>query len=76
MCGLRDSTASIGQFCIDTRLAFALNGDVKKGLFFRGSESLPFGAAIRPVAELLDYFLTGRMPAFNSGAAGGALTVA
>jgi nitronate monooxygenase len=65
VCGLRDGIASIGQFCIDTRLAFALKGDVKKGLFFRGSESLPFGAAIRPVAELLDYLLTGRMPAFT-----------
>lgn len=66
VCGLRDGIAAIGQFCIDTRLALALKGDVKKGLFFRGSESLPFGTAIRPVAELLDYFLTGRMPAFNS----------
>ncbi|MBX9810589.1 MAG: nitronate monooxygenase family protein [Burkholderiales bacterium] len=65
LCGLRDGIASIGQFCIDTRLAFALKGDVKKGLFFRGSESLPFGKFIRPVAELIDYFLTGRMPAFH-----------
>jgi nitronate monooxygenase len=63
VCGLRDGLASIGQFCIDTRLAFALKGDVKKGLFFRGSESLPFGAAIRSVAELIDYLLTGAMPA-------------
>jgi nitronate monooxygenase len=62
VCGLRDGIAGIGQFCIDTRLAFALKGDVKKGLFFRGSESLPFGNAIRPVAELLEYFLTGKMP--------------
>ena len=69
VCGLRDGIASIGQFCIDTRLAFALNGDIKKGLFFRGSESVPFGAAIRPVAELIDYFLTGRMPAFAEAAA-------
>lgn len=64
VCGLRDGIATIGQFCIDTRLAFALKGDVKKGLFFRGSESVPFGAAIRPVSELIDYLLTGRMPAF------------
>jgi nitronate monooxygenase len=63
VCGLRDGTANVGQFCIDTRLAFALKGDIKKGLFFRGSESLPFGSAIRPVTELLDYLLTGRMPA-------------
>jgi nitronate monooxygenase len=62
VCGLRDGIASIGQFCIDTRLAFALNGDVNKGLFFRGSESLPFGYAIRPVAHLMRYLLTGAMP--------------
>lgn len=62
VCGLRDGHAGSGQFCIDTRLAHALKGDVSKGLFFRGSESLPFGSAIRPVSELLDYLLTGRMP--------------
>lgn len=62
VCGLRDGIASIGQFCIDTRLVFALKGDVKKGLFFRGSESLPFGSAIRPVADLVGYLLTGAMP--------------
>jgi nitronate monooxygenase len=67
VCGLRDGIASIGQFRIDTLLAFALKGDIKKGLFFRGSERPSFGAAIRPVAELLDYFLTDRMPAFNPG---------
>ena len=58
VCGLRDGIAAAGQFCILTRLAYALHGDVKKGLFFRGSEPLPFGAAIRPVADLLDYFLS------------------
>jgi nitronate monooxygenase len=58
-CGLRDGIASAGQFCIATRLADALHGDVKKGLFFRGSEPLPFGTAIRPVADLLAYLLTG-----------------
>ena len=62
-CGLRDGIASAGQFCISTRLAYALHGDVKKGLFFRGSEPLPFGAAIRPVSELLEYLLTGARPA-------------
>ena len=62
-CGLRDGLANAGQFCIATRLAHALHGDVKKGLFFRGSEALPFGTAIRPVAELLDYLLTGLAPA-------------
>jgi nitronate monooxygenase len=71
VCGLRDGIAAIGQFCIDTRLAFALKGDVKKGLFFRGSESLPFGAAIRPVAELIEYFLTGRAPCLSSPTAAG-----
>ncbi|MEK7876281.1 MAG: nitronate monooxygenase family protein [Pseudomonadota bacterium] len=76
VCGLRDGISAIGQFCIDTRLAFALKGDVKKGLFFRGSESVPFGAAIRPVAELVDYFLTGRMPAFSTGTSDAALTPA
>jgi nitronate monooxygenase len=63
VCGLRDGIGSIGQFCIDTRLAYALKGDVKKGLFFRGSEALPFGSDIRSVAELLDYLLTGAAPA-------------
>jgi nitronate monooxygenase len=58
-CGLRDGIASAGQFCILTRLAYAVHGDAKKGIFFRGSEPLPFGAAIRPVAELVRYLLTG-----------------
>lgn len=62
-CGLRDGIAAAGQFCIATRLAHALHGDVKKGLFFRGSEPLPFGKAIRPVADLLAYLLTGQEPA-------------
>ena len=63
VCGLRDGLSAAGQFCIATRLGDALKGDVKKGLFFRGSEPLPFGSAIRPVSELLDYLLTGRRPA-------------
>lgn len=58
-CGLRDSLASAGQFCIDSQLAAALRGDIEKGLFFRGSETLPFGDAIRSVRELIDY-MTGR----------------
>jgi nitronate monooxygenase len=62
VCGLRDGIATMGQFCIDTRLAFALKGDVKKGLFFRGSESVPFGPAIRPAADLMRYLLTGVLP--------------
>ena len=62
-CGLRDGIARIGQFCIDNHLAAALRGDIKKGLFFRGAESLPFGSAIRSVSELLQYLLTGQAPA-------------
>jgi nitronate monooxygenase len=64
-CGLRDGIAKAGQFCIDTRLAFALSGDVQRGLFFRGAESLPFGSAIRPVQELIEYFLTGVRPVLS-----------
>jgi nitronate monooxygenase len=58
-CGLRDGLEKAGQFCIDSQLAAALKGDVNKGLFFRGSESLPFGSEIRSVRELIDYLLTG-----------------
>lgn len=57
-CGLRDGLSRAGQFCIDNQLAAALRGDLERGLFFRGSERLPFGAAIRPVRELIAY-LTG-----------------
>ena len=64
-CGLRDGIAKAGQFCIDSQLAAALRGDIGKGLFFRGSESLPFGVAIRPVQELLEYLLTGSKPTFS-----------
>jgi nitronate monooxygenase len=64
-CGLRDGIAKAGQFCIDTQLAAALKGDIKKGLFFRGSESLPFGKGIRPVKELIEYLLTGAKPALT-----------
>jgi nitronate monooxygenase len=56
-CGLRDGRAGMGQFCIDHHLAAALRGDVERGLFFRGSERVPFGAEIRPVAELTSYLL-------------------
>ena len=70
-CGLRDGLAKVGQFCIDHQLAAALRGDLKKGLFFRGSESLPFGSAIRPVRELLDYLLTGLKPAEIAGQTAG-----
>ena len=43
-CGLRDGLPGWGQFCIDTQLAAALRGDVRKGLFFRGVGE----AAVRP----------------------------
>jgi nitronate monooxygenase len=56
-CGLRDGLPQAGQFCIDHHLAAALRGDVDRGLFFRGSEPVPFGAAIRPVRELVGYLL-------------------
>jgi nitronate monooxygenase len=57
-CGLRDGLAGWGQFCIDTQLAAALRGDVKKGLFFRGVGKLPFGDQIRSARELLARLLT------------------
>jgi nitronate monooxygenase len=56
-CGLRDGTPGWGQFCIDTQLAAALRGDVKKGLFFRGVGALPFGSQIRSVRELMQALL-------------------
>ena len=62
-CGLRDGISKIGQFCIDKQLAAAVRGDIKKGLFFRGASSLPFGKQIRPVRELIDYLMTGVRPA-------------
>ncbi len=62
-CGLRDGLAGWGQFCIDTQLAAALRGDVKKGLFFRGAGELPFGEQIRGVRELMHCLLTGATPA-------------
>ncbi|HEX5613511.1 MAG TPA: nitronate monooxygenase family protein [Burkholderiales bacterium] len=56
-CGLRDGLPRAGQFCIDHHLAAALRGDVEHGLFFRGSEPLPFGPAIRPVRDLVQHLL-------------------
>lgn len=61
-CGLRDGIGRIGQFCIDLKLAAAVRGEVEKGLFFRGTSRLPFGQAIRPVRELIDYLLHGTFP--------------
>jgi len=57
-CGLRDGFQGWGQFCIDTQLAAALRGDVKKGLFFRGAGALPFGQRIAGVRELIERLLT------------------
>ena len=65
-CGLRDGNARAGQFCIDTRLAYALKGDVQRGLFFRGSEKLPFDGEVRPVRDLIRYLLTGDKPALET----------
>ncbi len=59
VCGLRDGIEKFGHFCIDTRLAAALRGDVANGLFFRGREALPFGTAIRSVRDLIELLLTG-----------------
>jgi nitronate monooxygenase len=56
-CGLRDGMPQAGQFCIDHHLAAALRGDIEHGLFFRGSEGVPFGAEIRPVRDLVSYLL-------------------
>jgi nitronate monooxygenase len=64
-CGLRDGLAGWGQFCIDTQLAAALRGDVKKGLFFRGVGALPFGEQIRSVRELLQCLLSAARPALQ-----------
>ena len=55
-CGLRDGNPRMGQFCID-HLAAALRGDVEHGLFFRGSESVPFGTRIGSVRELTEHLL-------------------
>jgi nitronate monooxygenase len=56
-CALRDGRAGMGQFCIDHHLAAALRGDTDRGLFFRGSEPVPFGAEIRTVRDLTSYLL-------------------
>jgi len=62
-CGLKDGDPGAGQFCIDTQLEAAVQGNLEKGLFFRGSEALPFGEQMRSVHDLLVYLLTGRDPA-------------
>lgn len=70
VCGLRDGISKFGQFCIDSQLAAAVKGEVSRGLFFRGASSTPFGTAIRPVRELVDYLLSGRIPAALAQAPG------
>lgn len=62
-CGLKDGDPDSGQFCIDTQLEAAVQGDLQKGLFFRGASELPFGEQVRSVHDLLVYLLTGRDPA-------------
>ena len=62
VCGLRDGISKIGQFCIDDRLGDAFNGDLRKGLFFRGKDPLPFGHQKRSVYDTLHYLLTGKDP--------------
>jgi nitronate monooxygenase len=64
-CGLRDGLTGWGQFCIDTQLAAALRGDVKKGLFFRGVGALPFGEQIRSARDLLQCLLSASRPALQ-----------
>ncbi len=61
-CGLKDGDPASGQFCIDTQLEAAVMGNVEKGLFFRGSEALPFGNQLRSVHDLLAFLLTGVDP--------------
>jgi nitronate monooxygenase len=61
-CGLRDGVADMGQFCIDQQLGHALDGDVDKGLYFRGAGRLPFGNQIRSVHDLLMCLLTPPAP--------------
>jgi len=63
VCGLRDGKAQMGQFCIDQRLAYAVAGDVNRGLFFRGAGPLPFGAEIRPVRDVVEFLLGAPQPA-------------
>jgi len=62
-CGLRDGVASMGQFCIDQQLGHAFDGNMRKGLFFRGAARLPFGDQIRSVQELMQWLLGGIRPA-------------
>jgi nitronate monooxygenase len=69
-CGLRDGHANWGQFCIDKVLGHAYDGDVRKGLFFRGAGRVPFGRQIRPVQDLLNWLVPTLVPAPAQMAAG------
>ena len=62
-CGLKDGNPDAGQFCIDTQLEAAVQGNYEKGLFFRGSEPLPFGDQMRSVHDTLAFLLNGQDPA-------------
>jgi nitronate monooxygenase len=62
-CGLKDGDPGSGQFCIDTQLEAAVQGNVDKGLFFRGSEPLPFGDQMRSVHDTIAFLLNGKDPA-------------
>ncbi len=62
-CGLKDGNPEAGQFCIDTQLEAAVQGNYEKGLFFRGSEPLPFGNQMRSVHDTLALLLSGKDPA-------------
>lgn len=62
-CGLRDGKSEMGQFCIDQQLGHAFEGDARKGLFFRGAGTLPFGKDIRSVHDLMQWLLAGVRPA-------------
>jgi nitronate monooxygenase len=73
-CGFKDGNPAAGQFCIETQLAAAQRGSIEKGLFFRGSESLPFGREIRSVAELLERLLNGARDTMGAFIAERALT--
>ena len=61
-CGFRDGNPDAGQFCILKQLEAAVKGDLKKGLFFRGSEPLVFDKAIHSVHEILRRLLIAETP--------------
>jgi nitronate monooxygenase len=44
-------------------LGHAYDGDVRKGLFFRGAGRVPFGRQIRPVQDLLNWLVPTQVPA-------------